>query len=42
MKDSQQEIKSTVTVNTSDMKAHENKEGKDVDKLSRKRGSGIR
>ncbi|XP_011870183.1 PREDICTED: inositol 1,4,5-trisphosphate receptor isoform X1 [Vollenhovia emeryi] len=42
MKDSQQEIKSTVTVNTSDMaaKAHEDKEGKDVDKLSRKRGSG--
>ncbi|XP_011161060.1 inositol 1,4,5-trisphosphate receptor isoform X2 [Solenopsis invicta] len=41
MKDSQQEIKSTVTVNTSDMamKAHEDKEGKD-DKLSRKRGSG--
>jgi len=44
MKDSQQEIKSTVTVNTSDMaaKAHEDKENKDVDKLSRKRGSGIR
>lgn len=45
MKDSQQEIKSTVTVNTSDMaaKAHEDKEqGKEVDKLSRKRGSGIR
>ncbi|KYN28101.1 Inositol 1,4,5-trisphosphate receptor [Trachymyrmex cornetzi] len=42
MKDSQQEIKSTVTVNTSDMaaKAHEDKEGKEVDKLSRKRGSG--
>lgn len=45
MKDSQQEIKSTVTVNTSDMaaKAHEDKEqGKEVDKLSRKRASGIR
>lgn len=44
MKDSQQEIKSTVTVNTSDMaaKAHEDKEGKDIDKLSRKRGSGMR
>lgn len=44
MKDSQQEIKSTVTVNTSDMaaKAHGDKEGKDIDKLSRKRGSGIR
>ncbi|XP_018347800.1 PREDICTED: inositol 1,4,5-trisphosphate receptor isoform X1 [Trachymyrmex septentrionalis] len=42
MKDSQQEIKSTVTVNTSDMaaKAHEDKEGKEVDKLSRKHGSG--
>ncbi|CAL1674782.1 unnamed protein product [Lasius platythorax] len=42
MKDSQQEIKSTVTVNTSDMaaKAHEDKEGKEVDKISRKRGSG--
>ncbi|KAL0130576.1 hypothetical protein PUN28_002308 [Cardiocondyla obscurior] len=42
MKDSQQEIKATVTVNTSDMavKAHEDKESKDVDKLSRKRGSG--
>ncbi|XP_011151642.1 inositol 1,4,5-trisphosphate receptor isoform X6 [Harpegnathos saltator] len=43
MKDAQQEIKSTVTVNTSDMaaKAHEDKEqGKEVDKLSRKRASG--
>jgi len=43
MKDSQQEIKSTVTVNTSDMaaKAHEEgKEGKEMDKLSRKHGSG--
>ncbi|XP_026824993.1 inositol 1,4,5-trisphosphate receptor isoform X3 [Ooceraea biroi] len=43
MKDSQQEIKSTVTVNTSDMaaKAHEEgKEGKEMDKLSRKRGPG--
>ncbi|XP_070152834.1 inositol 1,4,5-trisphosphate receptor-like isoform X2 [Polyergus mexicanus] len=42
MKDSQQEIKSTVTVNTSDMaaKAHEDKEGKEVDKISRKHGSG--
>lgn len=44
MKDSQQEIKATVTVNTSDMaaKAHEDKEGKEIDKLSRKRGSGMR
>lgn len=43
MKDSQQEIKATVTVNTSDMaaKAHEDKEGKEIDKISRKRGSGI-
>lgn len=43
MKDSQQEIKSTVTVNTSDMaaKAHEDKEqGKEVEKISRKRTSG--
>lgn len=38
MKDAQQEIKSTVTVNTSDMaaKAHEDKEGKEIDKISRK------
>lgn len=39
MKDSQQEIKSTVSVNTSDMatKSHEDKqEGKDADKLSKK------
>lgn len=44
MKDSQQEIKSTVTVNTSDMaaKAHENKEGKEIDKVSRKREAGKR
>lgn len=44
MKDAQQEIKATVTVNTSDMaaKAHEDKEGKEIDKLSRKRSSGIR
>lgn len=42
MRDSQQEIKSTVSVNTSDMaaKAHEDKlEGKDVDKSSRKQGA---
>ncbi|GFG38602.1 hypothetical protein Cfor_01649 [Coptotermes formosanus] len=41
MKDAQQEIKSTVTVNTSDMaaKAHEDKEqGKDLEKLAKKRG----
>lgn len=41
MKDSQQEIKSTVSVNTSDMaaKAHEDKlEGKDAEKTSRKQG----
>jgi inositol 1,4,5-triphosphate receptor type 1 len=41
MKDSQQEIKSTVTVNTSDIaaKAHEDKEqGKDLEKLAKKRG----
>lgn len=45
MKDSQQEIKSTVTVNTSDMaaKAHEEKEqSKEIEKLSRKRASGTR
>ncbi|XP_020277887.1 inositol 1,4,5-trisphosphate receptor isoform X2 [Pseudomyrmex gracilis] len=41
MDESRQEIKATVTVNTSDMaaKVHEDKEGKDVDKMSRKRGS---
>jgi inositol 1,4,5-triphosphate receptor type 1 len=41
MKDSQQEIKSTVTVNTSDIaaKAHEDKEqSKDLEKLAKKRG----
>lgn len=41
MKDSQQEIKSTVTVNTSDMaaKAHEDKEqGKELEKMGRKKG----
>ncbi len=41
MKDSQQEIKSTVSVNTSDIaaKAHENKQDlKDYDKISRKHG----
>lgn len=43
MKDAQQEIKATVTVNTSDMatKAHEDKEqGKDLEKVSKKRISG--
>ncbi|XP_065165604.1 inositol 1,4,5-trisphosphate receptor isoform X4 [Atheta coriaria] len=42
MRDSQQEIKSTVSVNTSDMaaKAHEDKqEGKEVDKTTRKQGT---
>ncbi|XP_076376142.1 inositol 1,4,5-trisphosphate receptor isoform X3 [Megalopta genalis] len=42
MKDSQQEIKSTVTVNTSDIaaKAHEDKEqSKEIEKISRKRTS---
>ncbi|CAG2053001.1 unnamed protein product [Timema podura] len=42
MRDSQQEIKSTVTVNTSDIaaKAHEDKEqGKETDKHSKKRGA---
>ncbi|KAJ8985868.1 hypothetical protein NQ317_006242 [Molorchus minor] len=42
MKESQQEIKSTVTVNTSDItaKAHEDKQdGKDVEKISKKQGS---
>jgi hypothetical protein len=41
MKDAQQEIKSTVTVNTSDIaaKAHEDKEqGRDLEKLAKKRG----
>lgn len=44
MKDSQQEIKSTVTVNTSDIaaKANEDKEqNKEMEKISRKRTSGI-
>lgn len=43
MKDAQQEIKSTVTVNTSDIaaKAHEDKEqNKEIEKISRKRTSG--
>ncbi|KAK0174228.1 hypothetical protein PV328_007337 [Microctonus aethiopoides] len=43
MRDSQQEIKSTVTVNTSDIavKAHEDKEQtKELDKISKKRISG--
>lgn len=42
MRDSQQEIKSTVTVNTSDMaaKVHEDKQdGKDLDKISKKQGN---
>ena len=41
MKDAQQEIKSTVTVNTSDIaaKAHEDKEqSRDLEKLAKKRG----
>ncbi|CAH1989192.1 unnamed protein product [Acanthoscelides obtectus] len=41
MRDSQQEIKSTVTVNTSEMaaKAHEDKQNsKDLDKISKKQG----
>lgn len=46
MRDSQQEIKATVTVNTSDMaaKAHEDKahETKELEKLSKKRASGKR
>lgn len=44
MKDAQQEIKSTVTVNTSDIaaKAHEDKEqSKEMEKISKKRASGI-
>ncbi|XP_046143784.1 inositol 1,4,5-trisphosphate receptor isoform X9 [Osmia bicornis bicornis] len=43
MKDSQQEIKSTVSVNTSDIaaKAHEDKEqSKEMEKISKKRTSG--
>ncbi|XP_076236101.1 inositol 1,4,5-trisphosphate receptor-like isoform X3 [Calliopsis andreniformis] len=43
MKDAQQEIKSTVTVNTSDIaaKAHEDKEqSKEIEKISKKRTSG--
>ncbi|KAK3929989.1 Inositol 1,4,5-trisphosphate receptor [Frankliniella fusca] len=42
MRDAQQEIKSTVTVNTSDIaaKAHEDKDqGKEQEKMSRKRGA---
>ncbi|KAJ8936455.1 hypothetical protein NQ314_012317 [Rhamnusium bicolor] len=41
MRDSQQEIKSTVTVNTSDIaaKAHEDKQdGKELEKISKKQG----
>lgn len=40
MKDSQQEIKSTVTVNTSDLsKTHEDKDpSKEIDKLNKKKG----
>ncbi|XP_059489597.1 inositol 1,4,5-trisphosphate receptor isoform X6 [Neocloeon triangulifer] len=45
MRDAQQEIKSTVTVNTSDIaaKAHEDKESKELDKIARKksRANGI-
>lgn len=44
MKDAQQEIKSTVTVNTSDIatKAHETKQDtKEIDKISRKHGKFI-
>ncbi|CAB3383323.1 Hypothetical predicted protein [Cloeon dipterum] len=45
MRDAQQEIKSTVTVNTSDIaaKAHEEKESKELDKIARKksRANGI-
>lgn len=44
MKDAQQEIKSTVTVNTSDIaaKAHEDKEqSKEIEKISKKRTSGM-
>lgn len=45
MKDAQQEIKSTVTVNTSDItaKTNEDKEpNKEIEKLSRKRATGNR
>lgn len=41
MRDAQQEIKSTVTVNTSDIaaKAHEDKDAaKDIERISRKKG----
>ena len=41
MRDAQQEIKSTVTVNTSDMaaKAHEDKEqGKELEKMGKRKG----
>lgn len=44
MRDSQQEIKSTVTVNTSDMaaKAHEDKEqGKELEKMSKRKGGKL-
>ncbi|CAH0562339.1 unnamed protein product [Brassicogethes aeneus] len=44
MKDAQQEIRSTVTVNTSDIavKAHEDKQdGKDLDKISKKPGGKV-
>lgn len=44
MRDAQQEIKSTVTVNTSDIaaKAHEDKDqGKEQEKMSKKRGGEI-
>lgn len=45
MKESQKEIKSTVTVNTSDIaaKANEDKEqSKEMEKISRKRGTGMK
>lgn len=41
MRDSQQEIKSTVTVNTSDItaKAHEDKDAvKDIERITRRKG----
>lgn len=44
MRDAQQEIKSTVTVNTSDMaaKAHEDKEqGKELEKLGKRKGGKL-
>lgn len=44
MRDAQQEIKSTVTVNTSDIaaKAHEDKQdNKDHDKISRKHSGNL-